>query len=292
MTPTVAIATCTTRPTWEVDDQPLIPALASVGVRAFEVPWDADMDWGTVDAVWIRTTWDYTWRLEAFLAWVDTLGPRSLIPPEVVRWNADKRYLKVLGDAGIPLAPTIWLEPGDDPAPAIRAAGWRRGFLKPVVGANSNGTLRFPCNAQGLAAATAHARALDEPLMAQPYLGSVEEEGEVSVILADGVITHAVRKIPPAGDYRVQDDHGAADQPLGLFHGEDAFALQVHEALARVGPRIPGGRPPIVSRVDTLRDDRGRLVLNELELIEPSLFLRHGPGAADAMARAVAARLR
>jgi glutathione synthase/RimK-type ligase-like ATP-grasp enzyme len=287
----VALVTCADLPGWEVDDRPLVPALAALGVQGVDVAWDADFDWSSVDGVWIRTTWDYTRRLEAFLAWVDTVSDRLLIPGPLIRWNADKRYLRDLEEAGVPLAPTAWLAPGEDPGPAVRSAGWKRAFLKPVVGASAEGTLRFTCDSSGLEAARRHVASDPRPMMLQPYLGSVEDEGEVSVILVDGRITHAVRKIPLPGDYRVQDDHGAADQPLGLVHGEDEFARRVLTALQARFRHLVGNGHPLVARVDTLRDTRGQLVLNELELIEPSLFLRHGPGVADALARAVAERL-
>lgn len=287
----MALASCADLPDWEVDDRPLVSALEAEGLDVVVAPWDQLAPWDA-DAVWIRTTWDYTERLDAFLAWADAIGPRLLVPPAVVRWNADKRYLRALEQAGVPLAPTRWLDAGQDPGPALAEARWRTAFIKPVVGASSSGTLRFHADADGLARARDHLAALGQPAMLQPYLRNVEEEGEVSVIVVDGRVAHAVRKIPPAGDYRVQDDHGAVDQPLGLFQGEDAFALRVVDALIGLHGAVLRGRAPLVARVDTLRDDRGRLVLNELELIEPSLFFRHGPDTATALARAVAARLR
>jgi hypothetical protein len=49
--------------------------------------------------------------------------------------------------------------------------------------------------------------------------------------------------------------------------------------------------PLLYARVDLLRDDAGRWVLNELEVVEPSLFFRHGPEAAHTLARALLLRL-
>jgi hypothetical protein len=107
------------------------------------------------------------------------------------------------------------------------------------------------------------------------------------------VLSHAVRKVPVAGDYRVQDDWGAHDEPTVL----EPEALAVCEqTLAGVAASfLERGwdveLPLLYARVDLLRDDAGRHVLNELELVEPSLFFRHGPAAAQTLTRALLRRL-
>ncbi|MEZ4320958.1 MAG: hypothetical protein R3F61_26000 [Myxococcota bacterium] len=290
----IALARARTLPDHEHDDDGFEQVLARHGAHAEWCPWtDPDVDWASFDAVLVRTTWDYQQQVDRFRAWIREVAAVTTLlnPADVMLWNLDKRYLRDLEQAGIPISPTVWLDPGDDPTEPVRERGWPRGFLKPVVGANARATLRFDADEAGLAAARAHTAAFREPLMLQRYLDSVEDQGEVSVILVDGRITHAVRKIPATGDYRVQDDWGAFDQPLGLFHGEDAFAFSVMAALQKRFDAALERRPPVVARVDTLRDERDRLVLNELEVIEPSLFYRHGPGAMDALARALVERL-
>jgi hypothetical protein len=59
------------------------------------------VDWSTFDLVVVRSTWDYPDRREAFLAWAESL-PHVLNPPEVLRWNTDKRYLEELSVDVIP----------------------------------------------------------------------------------------------------------------------------------------------------------------------------------------------
>ena len=100
--------------------------------------------------------------------------------------------------------------------------GWQRGFLKPVVGATARETLRFVCNDEGLAQAQSHVDRLlpNEGLMLQPYLESVETDGELSALYFDGEYSHGVRKVPVPGDYRVQDDFGASDEPYTFSDGE------------------------------------------------------------------------
>lgn len=279
--------------TWEVDDRPLHAALAARGVEVLHVPWDqAGFDWSSVDGALLRTTWDYQTDLPRFLAWTRAAAAQTQLfnPPEVVAWNSRKTYLRALGERGVPIAPSRWWSPGDsaDLGPALRAAGWSRAFLKPVVGASASDTLRFVVDDAGVAAAAAHLTAVNAPMIVQPYLSTVETDGEVSVIVVDGVPSHGVRKIPVPGDYRVQDDYGAIDVAIDV---SDELMALAEAALAGARDILGLTEPLLYARADALLHD-GRLVLNELEIIEPSLFFRHAPRAADVLADALIARVR
>ena len=284
----IGLATCAVLPGWEVDDRFL-----HRGLDAHEAQWDTPVwndplvDWAQYDAVLIRTTWDYQVNLPAFLAWIDQVAQvtRLFNPPEIVRWNSHKSYLRDLEIRGIPIIPTVWLEAGSAPdLPTILAdRDWKRAFLKPMVGAVARETLRF--DADDLDAAHEHlARLLPtEGLMLQPYLSRVETHGEVSTIHIDGALAQIVQKVPVAGDYRVQDDWGATDHPSTLPPAGRALSERVLEAA--------GAENLLYARVDYLRDDAGELTVTELELIEPSLFFRHCPASGPRLADALIARL-
>ncbi len=287
----LALATRADLPTWEVDDRALHAALAGAGV-AFEQPvWnDPAVDWRRFDAVLIRTTWDYQDHLPAFRAWAAAVAAVAPLcnPEPVVAWNTHKSYLRDLQRDGVPLAPTHWLDRGERPdvAALVRAAGWREGFLKPCVGATARETLRFAGAGEGLRRAQAHVDRLlpHEDLMLQPFLPAVLARGEWSAIFVDGAITHCVRKVPVPGDYRVQDDFGAKDAPYAPTPAERALAERAMAAVERRFGRL------LYGRTDFLWDDAGGCVLTELELVEPSLFFRHGPAAAPAMVAALLRR--
>ena len=123
--------------------------------------------------------------------------------------------------------------------------------------------------------------------MLQPYLSAVEEVGELSALFLGGRFSHAVRKVPQPGDYRVQDDFGATDFPVELSAAEMALAKRIVEEASR----FSNSGDLLYARVDWLTDDAGNLVLTELELVEPSLFFRHSEGAADQLAEALIARI-
>ena len=273
----IGLATCRDLPDWEVDDRPLHEALLARGVFLEHPVWDdGTVDWTAYDAVLIRTTWDYMERRERFVAWAETV-PRLYNPAPVVRWNTHKSYLKDLHPHHI--APTSWFDRGGTFDLSSLEGGTH--FIKPQIGATARETLRFQ---PGDPSAQAHFDRLvaREDVMVQPYLSRVETEGEVSAIFIDGELTHRVRKIPPPGDYRVQDDFGAVDEPTAFNVAQEEL---VHEVLGLLRKDI------LYARVDLLALDDGTPVVTEVELVEPSLFFRHGPTAAEKLADALIRRV-
>lgn len=285
----IALASCSNLPDWEVDDQPLHAALRARGVEVVQPAWDDPaFDWSLCAACLIRTTWDYMERRDEYVAWAERVArvTRLFNPFEIVRWNTHKSYLRDLESRGAATIPTIWLDFGAqvEPAALLAEHGWTRALLKPAIGATARETLRFNATAEGIATARQHLDRMlrTEAMLLQPYYPSVEREGELSVILIDGVVTHQVRKLPVPGDYRVQDDFGATDEPTELTAAELDLARDI---VAKVDADL------LYARVDFLRDAQGRLRLSELELVEPSLFFRHAPHAAESLAAALCARI-
>ncbi|MBZ0112219.1 MAG: hypothetical protein K8J08_07160 [Thermoanaerobaculia bacterium] len=293
----IALATCSNLPDWEVDDHPLHRALVERGADLVRPTWDDPLfEWSSVDACLIRTTWDYMDRRDEYLRWAQSTSRETRLfnPFEIVRWNTHKSYLRDLADRGVPTLPTRWLDAGTtvDVASILREEGWRRGFLKPAVGATARETLRFDDDDAGIALATAHlARVLPhEDMLLQPYQETVESQGEFSLLVVDGEVTHGVRKVPVPGDYRVQDDFGAHDEPFLPRDDEAQLALRI-VATAASANGLSKDRDLLYARADFLRDEEQQLRLIELELVEPSLFFRHSPAAAEKLADGLLARL-
>ncbi len=284
----IALATCESVPAWEKDDLPLHAALRALGVVLHQPVWDdAKVDWSRFDAVLIRTTWDYTQNRDAFVAWAHQVGERLLNPPQVVAWNTHKSYLRALAKEKVPTIPTIWLDRYQGLHLEFIWPGWERGFMKPQVGASASGTLRFDVSELDTVEIALRDALRRDDMMLQPYLSQVETRGELSAIYIDGVFSHAVRKVPVKGDYRVQDDHGASDFAHTLKPQELEVCQAVMDAAARV---LDLEQSLLYARVDLLHDDKDKLLLTELELVEPSLFFRHGAGAAEKLAAALVAR--
>lgn len=261
----------------------LVAALAERGVRAAVVPWRAERDWAAVPLVVLRTPWDYVEHADAFGAWVRATGAatRLLNPAGLVAWNLHKRYLAELADAGVPVPPTVVLGPGSSPvARAAAVAGDGELVIKPAVSGGAVGTVRVAADSE---AARAHLAALlrDGDALVQPYLPQVAD-GEVSLVLFAGELSHAVRKVPAGGDFRVQEEFGGAVVPHEPTGPERTVARAVLDALPWA---------PAYARIDLVATPDGP-VLMEAELIEPELFLRFDPAAAGRFADVLLADLR
>ncbi|MEU5879676.1 hypothetical protein [Spirillospora sp. NPDC047279] len=275
---TVALATFSGLPGGNADVRELTAALAALGVEAAAVSWDdPSADWDAFDLVVVRSTWDYTARLGEFLAWADRV-PRLLNPAGTLRWNTDKRYLRDLDEAGVPVVPTRW-DPEDVPA------DWPEYVIKPSVSAGSRDTARWRAGEED--AARAHLRALraqGRTVMVQPYLSAIDAAGETALLFCDREFSHAARKAPI-----LKAGAGLLDGPHG---GEITAARATPEQLAvarKVLDAVPGDL--LYARVDLVPGPDGTPVLLELELTEPALFLEHAPGSAGRFARAIAARI-
>jgi len=276
------IATCLAFPEPDLDEAPLLAALSRAGIEPLLLPWDDPAaDWDSPVPTLIRSTWNYHLAPEAFLRWVERAARAAPLfnAVDVVRWNAHKSYLADLERRGVPIVPTAFVERGAR-ASLAQVAG-ARGFdevvVKPAVSAGSYRTRRFDRRAlagQG----EEHLRALlaERDVLVQRYLPSVEQYGERCLVWVDGALTHAVRKQP-----RFADD---AEATAAVEIAADERAL-AGRALAAAPPGL------LYGRVDMARDERGDLVLMELELIEPSLFFAKGDGALDRLVRALATRL-
>ena len=268
------------------DDRHLVESLARRGLLAESRVWDdPETDWGAYGMCLLRSTWDYFFRLEDFLAWTRRVAEATRLQNDVnlVAWNSDKRYLGDLGRRGVPVVETAFIEPGADTTltAVLGERGWRRAVVKPAV---DGGAKRlFAVNDGGTAQAEAAFRGLRSKgaVLVQPFLDSVVEHGELALFLIDGELTHAALKRPAAGDFRVQPEWGGTAEAVA----PEAHDIQAMDALIEAL-----GRPPLYARVDLVYDD-GQPLLMELEAIEPRMFLSLSPVAAERFADAIRLRL-
>ncbi|PIQ37651.1 MAG: hypothetical protein COW59_06010 [Lysobacterales bacterium CG17_big_fil_post_rev_8_21_14_2_50_64_11] len=271
----IALATAVAAFTLDEDMDPLRAACAQAGVTAQRVAWnDPTVSWQRFDAVLLRSTWDYTDQLPAFLQWCERVSAQTQLinPLDVVRWNTDKRYLGELARAGVPVIETHYLSLADAPDDF---PGFAEFVLKPTVGAGSRGARRFVADEREQA--VAHASALQtqgHEVMVQPYLAQVDSAGETALLYFAGAFSHAIRKGPllPRGSAATR----------ALFAPEQISARQPSDAELAVAERVLDALPfarPLYARVDLLPSPDGPRLL-ELELTEPSLFFDTAAGAA------------
>jgi glutathione synthase/RimK-type ligase-like ATP-grasp enzyme len=283
----LALVTGTAGPSFMHDiDANLVGALEQRGATVHAPRWnDPDVDWGSFDLAVVRTTWDYPDDRDGFVAWAAEVEQVTALlnPAEVLRWNTHKSYLLELEDRGAPVVPTAWLAQGDrvDLAELLASRGWSRAVVKPAVGAGSVGLVRVDPDEREEGQRALDALLASGDAMVQPYLPSVETAGELSVVVLDGEVSHAVRKLPRAGDFRIQEEFGGRTHPVPLDRETRQLAAWAVEA---------AGTPLLYARVDLLEDEVGSHQLAELEATEPDLFLDAVPEAADRFADAILRR--
>ena len=267
------------------DDDLLIGALARQGLTAVRVDWARDdVDWSAFRTAVFRTTWDYFDRFAEFMAWLERVEPLTRLcnSAEIVRWNLDKHYLRDLAARGVPVVPSRFLERGEPASLAdlLAETGWSEAVIKPCVSGAARHTYRVDRSSAAAVQQVLAPLLARESFLLQPFVADVVTTGEDTLVAIAGRVTHGLRKKAKAGDFRVQDDHGGTVHPLEPSVEQVAFAERALAACDEV---------PAYGRVDLVRLDDGSLAVMELELVEPELWLRLHPPAADQMAAAIAA---
>ena len=284
----ILLATCAALPGLPADDRYLLTALAARGIAAEPAVWeDSHRRWSEAAGCVIRSTWDYAYRREQYVAWAERVGSETRLwnPAAIIRWNTHKRYLLDLAERGVPTVPTVLLPAG---APCtldgvLTQYGWDDAVIKAAVAQTGRYAMRV--TGASLDAAQEHLDRLlpSEDMLLQPYVRSLPVRGEVSLVFIDGEFTHAVRKLASGDDFRVHDDFGGSVRPTRPTRAQRDAAQRALDAV---------GEPTLYGRVDLVEDDAGRPVVMELELVEPELFFRFSPAAVerlvDAVVRAVA----
>jgi glutathione synthase/RimK-type ligase-like ATP-grasp enzyme len=276
---TVALVTALESRHLDEDLPPLESALRARGVEPVIAAWDDPaVDWKSFSLAVVRSTWNYVTRRDEFLSWAARVAAvtRLANPPDILRWNTDKRYLKELGPS---VVPTTFIDASD---PIVLPSNGDF-VVKPAVSAGSIDTARYsPRDAE---AARAHVRKLQDQrrtVMVQPYMRAVDEGGETAMIYFAGQFSHAIRKGP-----MLKSDMELVE---GLYFKEDIRPRDPTPAEREVADRIVSlaPNPLLYARIDLVPGPEGPLLL-EFEATEPSLFFKFSKGAADRFARAILA---
>ncbi|NVE94502.1 ATP-grasp domain-containing protein [Altererythrobacter lutimaris] len=260
------------------------PAVLSAGHEFCVIDWEAPLEaFSGLDLVLLGTVWNYQDKETAFLGRLDELDTQGVIicnPPEVVRWNIDKRYLAEMADRGVPTVPTHWVDnaKADDIRQAQRHFSSDRIVAKRQIGAGAEGQFLFGGDnpiPEGWKA--------ERPMMLQPFLPSIQSEGEYSFIFIDGEPSHVLNKRAASGEYRIQSLYGGTE--IAASPAAKDFASAQHAF-----DRIPFDAP-LYARIDMVRGEDGKLLLMEAELIEPYLYPEQGPELGPRLAHGIVKRL-
>lgn len=261
------------------DDRILATALEARGAEVTPLVWNEPMptQLGRGSVVLIRSCWEYHLQHEAFVRWIGALeasGARVVNDPRLLRWNLHKRYLLDLEARGVAIVPTALVPRGDAPSlhAILELSDWPDAVVKPAVSLSAHETWRTSLVSADQARFAAMCDRGD--VLVQRFVPEIESGGEWSLVFLGGDYSHAVRKRPRPGDFRVQLDHGGSVAPAEPSHPLVDDARRVIAALPT---------PALYARIDGVEVD-GRLVLMEAECIDPVLYFRFAPAAAEAFA--------
>ncbi|MDR7381204.1 ATP-grasp domain-containing protein [Promicromonospora iranensis] len=269
-------------------------SLEQAGLSWQPVRWkDPDVDWGSFRAAIVRSTWDYAQCRDEFLASMQgaAAGCELINPLGILEWNSHKTYLRDLAQAGCDVVPTLWVDPstGDSSEALAQAipSDWSDLVVKPAVGAGGSGAMRTRDRHRAIEYAVSGG-----PMLVQPYLDSVDTEGELSLVYLDGEFSHAVRRGPYLSEETFRDGLLVPESNDAGWQVTASPADRECQAIAeQVLASMPAVAPLAYARVDLLRDGEGRMRVAELEVTEPFLFLDYAEDAADRLAAALHARL-
>ena len=260
----IALITSSDYPNLTEDDRPLLQLFSNHSVNASAQVWDDPLvDWEDFDLVILRSCWDYHKKFESFVDWIHylkTLKIPLMNHPLTVLWNLDKKYLLEIEKQNLPIVPSrVMNKPGyHDLAQAM--TDWHSDYiiLKPTVSASALNTFKLSLKDLN----THETPSIQTDWIIQPFLKLVETEGEVSMFYYGSEFCHAIRKVPKAGDFRVQSEFG------GKYEAYQASAELIDQGLKylRTCPKIPS-----FARVDLMPLKHDQWVLGELEVIEPAL---------------------
>jgi glutathione synthase/RimK-type ligase-like ATP-grasp enzyme len=203
-------------------------------------------------------------------------------PLALLRWNTHKSYLLDLRARGAPIVPTVVLLGGSAASldGICDAQGWNAVVVKPAVASGGRGARRADV---GDAGAQAHLDDLLEQgeVLVQQFAPGIAQDGEWSVVLVDGVVSHGLRKRPASGDYRVQEEWGGTTERAEPSASLAELATRVYDALPA---------PALYARIDTV-SIAGHWHVMEVEATEPSLWLDLAPETTRRLADAIHARV-
>ena len=277
--------------TWEIpdldsffeDDRGIMAAFESRGHEAFHITWsDPSINWNQFDIAIIRTTFDYIDRPGEFidvLSQIENSKCKLYNSPEAVRWNIDKQYLLELQQWGVPVVHTyeFMAEKIKSIEKIFNDEHWDEAIIKPRIGGGAANVHRIKTKDIQRKFQEITTGSPDQNFLIQPLISSVMHEGEWSYICINRVLCHTLLKKAASGDFRVQGIYGGTVESV-VPSEEDR--IQVEEILSKIPFDL------LYARIDVVRMD-GRLVVMELELIEPILYFELAPHGIDMLVDAV-----
>ena len=267
-----------------LDERKLITqALEDLGLKVNCAAWDdTEYDWSQTRSVVFRTIWDYFERYDEFSAWLEIVKTKTQLVNsyDLIQWNIDKHYLKDLQDKGVAIVPTEYVDTGSyrSIAEVCLERDWQDVVIKPAIAGGAFHTHKVLEFERADYEEVFENLVAERDMLIQPFVPTISSRGEASLMVFNGKFTHAILKKPKQGDYRVQDDWGGTVHPYSPTQEEITFAENCFKACSTM---------PAYGRADILWGKNGDILLGELEIVEPELWIRNDPASARLFAQGV-----
>ena len=196
-----------------------------------------------------------------------------------MRWNSHKGYLCDLQQKGVKVIPTeLCAAKTPDILTALSRLfeHYEEVVLKPAVGQSGNLVTKLK---QGdLLPDFTH---YGEQIVLQPFIPEIQSAGETSLIFFNGTFSHVIRRQPAKNDWRANSQYQVEISAVSVADNIINTAQQVLNTLPEM---------PVYARVDgTIIANE--FLLNELELIEPALYLDRVKGATERFGQALLTKI-
>ncbi len=259
-------------------------ALESKGISVKRTHWDnPDYDWSQTKAVVIRTVWDYFERFDEFNTWmIQAASVTNLINPlPLQQWNSHKFYLQQLQEKGVRIVPTEFVAKGFKTSLEEISVkrGWTHLVIKPAISAAAFHTYKVSAENRAAKEIVFQELLVSRDMLVQPFIETIVDKGEASLMVMNGTYTHAILKKAKQGDFRVQDDYGGTVHLYNPSKEEIEFAEYINTQCPVL---------PIYGRVDIVWDAAGKPMLSEIEFLDPELWIRNAPTTAEILAEGIA----
>ena len=249
-------------------------AFLTLGQELVAVDWkDPSINWKQFSRVVPKAAWDYAESHDDFLSFLERLQYYKIECRNSVNtliWNMRKTYLLDLKARGLNVAELRIFSRGSKP----NLEAWAKGLspeqnivLKPSISGGARDTVRCTVGELTKQLPLIEKILAESDLIFQPYFGQIATHGEYSFFFFDGEYSHAILKKPARGDFRAHPIYGA------LTTRHEASAAEIAEAKVFVEAVK---EPCAYARVDGFKS-QGKLLLLELELIEPYLYFEQAP---------------
>jgi len=280
----LAFLTMETIENWTVDIDLSFPYLKNLDWDVEAVDWRSDSpNWQEFDAVYIGVPWDYPTEPDRFMQVLESIdrSPATLFNDiSLVCWTLAKTYLRDLEEGGAAIVPSLWFDDMNvsHVSLAFEKFATDQIIVKPIVSTNATDTYLLTRKLCAELSSELLRKFRKRPFVVQPFMDRIKTDGEYSLFYFDRSFSHAIQKIPKQGDFRVQEEYGA--QILSIEPNSDLLAAG-HRAITLVDPS------PVYARIDFVQNDADEYLLMELELIEPSMYLRTNTLAPERFAHAI-----